>query len=316
MRVVKASPGLDPDNLLARRLGADFTVVEFDEARPLRDQVAGAHVLLLRDVPVPAEVIDAAPALKLLQRYGQHLVGVDVGHARRKGIWVARAPVVLTEADHVVAEHAMFFMLALVKRYREGLVSIERGLLGRPVTRSLLGKTLGLVGVGKTGTELARLARGFGMRVIAVKRTADPGLAQELGLDFLGTMDRLDELLGQADFVSIHLPLEAETVGFFGHRELARMKPGGYVINIARGPIIDQDALLAALRSGHLAGAGLDVFAREPIDPGDPLLKLLTVVATPHVAGATEEMQARLAEIVAENIRLVSAGRAPHHQVT
>jgi phosphoglycerate dehydrogenase-like enzyme len=316
MRVVKASPGLDPDNVLAGKLGPGFTVAEFDEARPLRDQVAGADVLLLRDVPVPADVIDAAPALKLLQRYGQHLVGVDVAHARRKGVWVARAPVVLTEADHVVAEHAIFLMLALVKRYREGLVSIERGLLGRPVTRSLLGKTLGLVGVGKTGTELTRLARGFGMRVIAVKRTADPHLAQQLGLDFLGTMDRLDALLGQADFVSIHLPLEAETVGFIGRRELAVMRPGGYVVNIARGPIIDQHALLAALRSGHLAGAGLDVFAREPIDPGDPLLKLLTVVATPHIAGATEEMQARLAEIVAENIRLVSAGQAPHHQVT
>jgi phosphoglycerate dehydrogenase-like enzyme len=315
MRIVKASPGLDPENILARELGADFTVVEFDETKPLIEQVAGAHVLLLRDVAIPAELIDAAPALKLLQRYGQHLVGVDVAHARRKGIWVARAPVILTEADRVVAEHAMFLMLALVKRYREGLLSIERGLLGRPVTRSLLGKTLGLVGVGKTGAELARLARGFGMSVIAVKRTPDPRLEEELGLAFLGTMDQLDELLGRADFVSIHLPLEAETAGFFGRREFEGMKPGGYLINIARGPIIDQDALLAALRSGHLAGAGLDVFAQEPINPADPILQLATVIATPHIAGATEEMQKRLAEIVAENIRLVSAGSAPRHQV-
>lgn len=312
MIVVKAAPGLDPDNILGKLLGPDFEVIDYDPARPLRDQVAKAGVLLLRDVPVTAEVMDAAPNLKLLQRHGQHVVGVDLAYARKKGIHVARAPVVLSAADKVVAEHALFLMLALAKRYPEGLAAIRARVLGRPTTRTLIGKTLGMVGLGKTGEELARLVMPFGMRVIAVKRSADPDLARQLGIE-IRPMEALDAMLEQADYVSIHLPLEAQTVKFLSAARIARMKPGACLINIARGPIVDQDALYDSLRLGHLGGAGLDVFAEEPIDPDNPLLSLPNIVVTPHIAGATEEMQLRLAELSAENIRLVAAGRPPLH---
>ena len=315
MIIVKAAPGLDPDDVLGRLLGPAFQVRQYDEARPLREQVADAAVLLLRDVPVTAEVMDSAPGLRLLQRHGQHVVGVDRAHARRKGIWVARAPVTLSAADQVVAEHALFLMLGLAKRYREGWNAIQSGRLGRPVTRTLIGRTLGLVGVGKTGEELARLVAPLGMRVVGVKRTPDPALAQRLGMVRLGGMDELDAMLAEADYVSIHLPLDPSTVGFMDARRIALMKPGACLINIARGPIVDQDALYLALSTGALGGAGLDVFAEEPIAPDHPLLALPTVFATLHVAGATEEMQQRLAEMSAANIRLVAEGRPPLHLV-
>ena len=220
MLIVKAAPGLDPDNILGKLLGPSFRIVEYDGARPLCDQVADASVLLLRDVPVTAEVMDRAPGLRLLQRHGQHVVGVDLAHARKRGIWVARAPVVLSAADRVVAEHALFLMLALAKRYREGWAAIDAGLLGRPVTRSLIGRTLGLVGVGKTGEELTRLVAPFGMTVLGVKRSPDPELAARLGMSWLGGMQDLDAMLPKADYVSIHLPLEASTVGFMDARRI------------------------------------------------------------------------------------------------
>lgn len=314
MIIVKAAPGLDPENILGQLLGDGFEVIEFDPSRALAEQAKRADVLLLRDVPVTAEVMDAAPYLKLLQRHGQHVVGVDCDHARKKGIHVARAPVVLSAADKVVAEHALFLMLALAKRYPEGLAAIRERALGRPITRTLIGKTLGMVGLGKTGEELARLVAPLGMRVMAVKRSPDPALAKRLGIE-IDTMDGLDHLLGEADYVSVHLPLEPATVGFFDAVRLARMKKGACLINIARGPIVDQNALFDGLRSGRLGGAGLDVFAQEPIDPDDPLLALPNVVVTPHVAGATQEMQQRLAELSAANIRLVAAGQLPLHRM-
>ena len=315
MKILKVAPGLDPGNLLGRTLGPGFEVADYDPARPLVEQVAEAEVLLLRDVPIPAEVIDAAPRLRLLQRYGQHLVGVDLPHAAAKGIPVARVPAEVTGADRMVAEHAIFLMLALAKRYKEAAAAVAAGELGLPRTYGLEGKTLGLIGVGRIGSHLARLARGFSMSVIAVKRTPDKTLAADLGLDFLGDPSHQDEVLARADFVSIHLPLEPATIRSFGRRQFERMKPGSYLINIARGRIVDKEALYRSLTSGHLAGAGLDVFWVEPIDPGDPLLALPNVIATPHIAAPTYETEALSAQVVAENIRLVAAGKPPKHPV-
>jgi phosphoglycerate dehydrogenase-like enzyme len=315
VKIVKLAPGLDPGNQLGRVLGSGFEVHEFDPARPAIDQVRDADVLLLRDVPVPASLIDAAPRLKLLQRYGQHLVGVDIGYALKKGIHVARVPSNVSRADEAVAEQGFFLLMAVAKRLPLSLRSIAERRLGTPETVTLAGKTLGLVGVGSTGTALARMARGFGMRVTAVKRTIDRALERELGLAFLGTMTQLDAMLAEVDFVSIHLPLQPSTVGFFGRREFAMMKRGSCLVNIARAPIVDKAALHEALESGRLAGAGLDVFWDEPANPGDPLLQFPNVVLTPHVAGASPEIHERLAQTVAANIRAVERGETPQHLV-
>jgi phosphoglycerate dehydrogenase-like enzyme len=153
------------------------------------------------------------------------------------------------------------------------------------------------------------------LRVIAVKRTADDGLARELGLTWLGTMDRLPELLAESDFVSLHLPDNPQTVDMIGQRELTQMKRGAFIINISRAPMLNRHALQRALAAEHLGGAGLDVWWEEPADPADPLLAFPNVVISPHIAGDTMDVERRLAELSAENARRVARGAPPLYVV-
>ena len=315
IRILKAAPGLDQSNLLAKVLGPGHEVIEYDPIVPLSVQGRDADVFLLRDVPVTAAVMDAAPRLKLLQRLGHHVVGVDFDHARKKGIPVANIPASVSGGDRMVAEHALYLMLAVAKRANECAAALKGRQLSRIVPFALTGKTLGLLGVGNTGTELARMVAGLGMRVMAVKRTADHKLARELGFAYMGDMSGLDKVLAEADFLSVHLPLDLATTGFVGERVFSRMKPGSVLINIARAPIVDRAALHQALLKGPLGGAGFDVFWEEPAAPDDPLLQMPNVVVTPHIAGTTYEVMERLARVAAENIHLVTAGRPPQYLV-
>lgn len=309
MKIKKASPGLDQRNRLGQMLGEGFVVEDFDRSRALVEQVADADVLLVRDVPITREVIDAAPRLKLIQRPGDHLPRIDFAHAAAKGIPVSRFPSPIQAAPaRAVAEHAFHLLLMLAKQQWLARASVKAGRIGLPKTYAVHGKTLGLVGVGNTGEALARLAVPFGLRVIAVKRSADDALARELGLAWLGTMERLPELLAQSDFVSLHLPQNPQTVDFFGAREMASMKRGAFLINIARAPMLDKQALHDALVSGQVGGAGVDVWWQEPADPADPLLALPQVVLTPHIAGDTMEVETRLAELTAANVRSLARG--------
>ena len=317
MKIKKASPGLDQRNRLGSILGEGFVVEDFDGARPLAEQVGDADVLLVRDLPITREVIDAASKVRLIQRPGDHLPRViDLAHARSKGIPVSRFPSkVQGSPARDVAEHAFYLLLALAKQQWLARASVKARKAGLPKTMSVHGKTLGLVGLGNTGEALARLAVPFGLRVVAVKRSADDALARELGLTWLGTMDRLPELLAESDFVSLHLPQTPETVDFIGRDELSRMKSGAFLINISRAPMVNRAALAEALQSGHLGGAGLDVWWQEPADPADPLLALRNVVLTPHIAADTTESETRLAELTAENVRRIARGEAPRYVV-
>jgi phosphoglycerate dehydrogenase-like enzyme len=317
MKIKKASPGLDQRNRLGSILGEGFVVEDFDAACPLAEQVGDADVLLVRDLPITREVIDAASKVRLIQRPGDHLPRViDLAHARSKGIPVSRFPSkVQGSPARDVAEHAFYLLLALAKQQWLARASVKARKAGLPKTMSVHGKTLGLVGLGNTGEALARLAVPFGLRVVAVKRSADDALARELGLTWLGTMDRLPELLAESDFVSLHLPQTPETVDFIGRDELSRMKSGAFLINISRAPMVNRAALAEALQSGHLGGAGLDVWWQEPADPADPLLALRNVVLTPHIAADTTESETRLAELTAENVRRIARGEAPRYVV-
>jgi phosphoglycerate dehydrogenase-like enzyme len=314
-QIKKAGPSLAIEDMVERMLGSEFVVEAFDPARPLTQQVDGAHVLLVRSVPVTREVIDAAPRLRLIQRPGVHLEAVDLEHASAKGIPVCNVPATLTHGGEDVAEHVMFLVLALAKRYREALASLGARRIGVPSTHVLRGKVLGLVGLGRTGSAVVGMARGFGMRVWAVKRTVSEEMREGMGLEWLKTHDHLPELLRQSDFVSLHVPLNQETTGLIGAAEIALMKPSAFLINVARGRVVDRAALLAALREQRLAGAGLDVFWDEPIDPNDPLLALPNVIATPHVANMTLETIETIARVAADNIRRVRAGLSPMHQI-
>lgn len=314
-QIKKAGPSLAIEDMIARVLGSEFAIDEFDPARPLARQVDNAHVLLVRSVPVTREVIDAAPRLRLIQRPGVHIESVDIGYASARGIPVCNVPASLTHGGNDVAEHVMFLALALAKRYREALVSLGVRRVGTPSTHVLRGKIFGIVGLGRTGSAVVQMARGFGMRVWAVKRTVSEGMRAAMGLEWLETDRHLPELLRESDFVSLHVPLNKETEGLIGAAEIALMKPSAFLINVARGRVVGRSALLAALREQRLAGAGLDVYWDEPIDPNDPLLALPNVVATPHVANMTLETIETIARAAAENIRRVQAGLPPMHQV-
>ena len=314
-QIKKAGPSLAIEDMIARVLGSEFVIEEFDPARPLARQVDNAHVLLVRSVPVTREVIDAAPRLRLIQRPGVHIESVDIGYASARGIPVCNVPASLTHGGNDVAEHVMFLALALAKRYREALISLGARRVGTPSTHVLRGKVFGIVGLGRTGSAVVQMARGFGMRVWAVKRTVSEGMRAAMGLEWLETDRHLPELLRESDFVSLHVPLNKETEWLIGAAEIALMKPSAFLINVARGRVVDRSALLAALREQRLAGAGLDVYWDEPIDPNDPLLALPNVVATPHVANMTLETIETIARAAAENIRRVQAGLPPMHQI-
>lgn len=314
-QVKNAGPSLAIENKIAQLLEPDFEIEEFDPARPLAQQVDSAHVLLIRSAAITREVIDAAPRLQLIQRPGVHIESVDFDHAGARRIPVCNVPAALTHGGEDVAEHVMFLALALAKRYREAAASLGARRIGAPSTHVLRGKVFGLVGLGRTGRAVVDMARGFGMRVWAIKRTVSEDLRNAMGLEWLKTPDHLPELLRQSDFLSLHIPLNEQTKGMIGPFEIALMKPGAFLINVARGHVVDRSALMAALREQRLAGVGLDVFWDEPIDPKDPLLALPNVIATPHVANMTQETIETIARVAAENIRRVKAGLPPMHQI-
>jgi phosphoglycerate dehydrogenase-like enzyme len=198
-----------------------------------------------------------------------------------------------------VAELAAFLMLALARKLPLHARSFERRVVGDPPGSELSGKTLGIVGLGASGRALARIARGFGMDVIALRRTP---AASDADASWVGGPSDLDALLARADYVSLHAPLGEDTRGLIDARRLALMKPTAFLVNVGRGALVDREALLAALREQRIAGAGLDVYWEEPPDPADPLFALDTVVATPHLGGVTGEALARIADRVAATL--------------
>lgn len=291
--------------LLREKLaGTPLRVVEVDPARPLEEQVGGMAALIPSMARVTASVIAAAPRLKAIVQFGAGLDGVDRAAAEARGIAVRNVPGANAQS---VAELAAFLMLGLARRLPEHARSRAARLVGDPPGSELLGKTLGIVGLGATGRALARVARGFGMDVIAVKRTPapDPDAA------WVGGPADLDTLLARSDYVSLHVPASSETRGLIDAARLARMKPSAYLVNVGRGELVDKGALLEALRSRRIAGAGLDVYWDEPPDPDDELFRLDNVVATPHVGGTTYEAMNRIADRVAALLRELAVPSAP-----
>jgi phosphoglycerate dehydrogenase-like enzyme len=268
--------------------------VEVDPGRSLEEQVAGMEALIPSMARITASVIAAAPRLKLILQFGAGLEGVDRAAAEARGIPVRNVAGANAQA---VGELALFLMLALARRLPEHRRSFENGVVGDPVGTELLGKTLGIVGLGATGRALARMARGIGMRVIAVRRSV--GGKKDPDAEWVGGPSDLDRLLAEADYVSLHLPTSPETLRMIDAGRLAKMKPSAFLVNVGRGGLVDRDALVAALRERRIRGAGLDVYWEEPPDPNDPLLSMDNVVATPHVGGTSDEAMARLADRVA-----------------
>lgn len=250
-----------------------------------------------------AELIDSAPRLRAISKFGVGVEAIDLDAATRAGIGVTSTPGVNADS---VADLTLALILSLARRLPEVTAALRAGRFERAAGMELAGKTLGLVGLGAIGQAVARRAQAFGMQVVGRAPTSAADYAGEQGIE----LAPLEELLPRCEVLSVHTPLDDCTSGLIGASELAALPRGALVINTARGGIIDEAALLAALRSGHLGGAGLDVFADEP--PGDnPLLALDSVIATPHVGGATREAFLRAGLAAVDNLLALLHGEAP-----
>jgi D-3-phosphoglycerate dehydrogenase len=282
---------IDPAGVQLLQEEPEIEVVEaFRDKRDLPAALRDAHALVVRsETKVTRELLEAAPELKVVARAGIGVDNIDVEAATWRGIAVLNAPSANTVS---AAEHAMGLLLALVRRIPWADRSMRYGEWDRQrfLGIELRGKTLGIVGLGRIGAHVAILARGFGMRLLAHDPHITEARARELGAELVS----LEELLARADVVTLHLPLTSETRNLLDAKRLALMKPTAVLINAARGGLVDERALLEALETGKLAGAGLDVFETEPLPADSPLRRAERVILTPHLAGSTVEAQERV----------------------
>jgi phosphoglycerate dehydrogenase-like enzyme len=273
------------------------------------------------DVLVPAmhgvdgSVMDAArPAL--IQQFGAGLEGVDLEAAAARRIPVANVPANQTGNAGSVAELAVLHLLALSRRFDQARARLRDGLLGEPVSCGLAGQTATVVGLGAIGREVLIRLRPFGVRLVGMGRRprSEVDATVVALLDEYRPLDELHAALAATDLLVLCLPLTQDTRGLIGAAELQALRPGGILVNVGRGPLVDHDALVAALRSGHLEGAGIDVFWQEPIDPADPVLAE-NVSATPHVGGVTTHAYRATAQRFAANVERLRRGEPPEDRV-
>jgi len=270
--------------------------------------LAGMHGYIAGLDAIDEKALQHADQLKVIARYGVGVDNVDLEAAKAKGIVVTNTP----GANSVsVAELALGLMLALARQIPEAVEAVHQGKWPRYAGLSLQGKTIGLLGLGAIGRQLVRRLAGFDCRIVAHDPLVDAGVARDLNVE----LTTLDGVLGQADFVSLHVPLLPETRGMVNEVFLRKMKPGAFLVNTARGEIIDEGAMLQALQSGHLRGAGLDAFAVEPPDADNPLLKLPQVVATPHLGAMTDGATSNMGWLAMRDCLSVLKNEEPAHRV-
>jgi len=262
---------------------------------------------------VTEELLERAPKLKVIARFGVGYDDCDVDAATRHKVYITHTPGVLTNA---VSDLTMLLILSLARgiRYADRYTRSEweKNLKDYPSSGSdLADKTLGIIGLGRIGYEVAKRAKAFGMNIVYHDQV--PNKAAEN--DFDARRLDLDDLLKQSDFVTIHCSLTPKTTKLVGDREIGLMKRSAFLVNTARGPIVDQKALTKALQEKRIAGAGLDVFEKEPIALDDPLLKLDNVILTPHMGSLTREARRGMALMDAKNISQVLKGRVPDNVV-
>jgi glyoxylate reductase len=299
-----------PRKLLAERFEAEFWT---EHGRPPRAEVlrrlAGKDALIcLLTEKIDDELLAAAPRLRIAANAAVGFDNVDLPACTRRKVAVTNTPGVL---DETTADFAWTLLMAVARRLIEGDTLARSGQwhgwnLDQLCGADVWGKTLGIFGLGRIGRAVARRARGFNMRVIYHSRTpAPPEVERELNAAYAGR----DQVLAEADFVSLHVPLTPETRGLIGPRELARMKPTAFLINTSRGPVVQESALVEALAAGKIAGAALDVYEREPQIPDG--LRRPNVVLAPHMGSGSVETRTKMAMMAAENVIALFDGRRP-----
>ncbi|UCD45913.1 MAG: hydroxyacid dehydrogenase [Candidatus Bathyarchaeota archaeon] len=263
-------------------------------------------------IKITREVMASSPRLKAVGVHGIGCDHVDLEAAKELGKVVLNTPKALTET---VAEMTLALMLSLTRRVVSADKAVRSGEWSRKYSdlkgTEVMGKTVGIVGLGKIGAAVARRLRGFEVKILYYSRTRKSELEAEIGVEWA----ELGDLLARSEIVSLHIPYSPETFHFISGREISLMKDGALIVNTARGRIIDQEALVEALRSGKVAGAALDVFEVEPLDPGDPLTEMDNVILAPHLAASSHEAMWRMATQVADGVLKVLRGEVPDHPV-
>jgi D-3-phosphoglycerate dehydrogenase len=310
--------------LLAKLNQTGLTGETIDYKKPILPQIADAEAMVNGFGIIDKSFIDECPNLQLIQQTGIGVDNVDVSYCTSKSILVANVPLANAVS---VAEHTLFLLLYLAKNVKEKTLAANNnntnnnrsGSLFEKRVPDILGseiqrKVLVIIGLGATGLEVAKRAKSFGMHVIAVTKNPfvkKPGIDKAYFVDNLGGSEILSESISRADYVSLHTPLTEETKNILGAKELALMKKSAYLVNVARAPIVNKEALYTALSNSKIAGAAFDVFWEEPPDPNDKLLKLNNFLLTPHIAGWTADSVDAIARIMATNIERFAQGETP-----
>lgn len=283
---------------IAVRLPEGSSIAHWNRATPLTRAVADIDVLLPSNAPITADVIAAAPALRLIQQPAAGYEHIPLDAARARSIPVCIAP----GTNHVaVAEHALFLLLALARRAPLAQRAFAAREIGVPVGIELAGRTLGIIGMGRSGTALADRARALGMTVRGLGRGA--------------TRDECTAFYAACDAISIHCPLDDATRSMIDSDAFAAMRPGALLVNVSRGGVIDRDALVTALAENRIGGVALDVHWHEPPDPDDSLYRDPRVIGLPHVAGSTGEAFARITDVIVGNVTRLLTGAPLLHRV-
>ena len=298
---ILVADAIAPEGLAPLRGDARFELLDRPglSGAALADAMVGVDAVLVRSATkITRDSLARADKLTVIGRAGVGVDTIDVEAATERGIAVLTAPAGNTIS---AAELTLALILAVVRRVPAADRSMRAGQWDRKSFNGaeLQGKTLGLLGAGRIGSEVARRARAFGMRVVAFDPFLTEERAQAIGLE----LATLDAIVREADIISVHVPLTETTTGLIGERELAMMKPSSFVVNVARGGVVDEKALHRALRENRIAGAALDVFEKEPLPPDDPLRALDNVVLTPHLGASTVEAQHSVALEIADAVR-------------
>ena len=293
--------------------GLRITISPSPDRNTILSLIHDADGLLVRTAGVfDGELMDHAPNLKVIGRHGVGVDHIDLDAARERGIVVVNTPEANSQA---VAEYASGLMVSLFRFMQEADTAPRVGdwnARDRLVGTELIGRTLGIIGLGRVGSRIARICSlGFQMKVIYYDIVRKPEFERDLGVEFAS----FDEVVTQSDILTLHTPLTPLTRSMINEKTLASMKEGSCLLNASRGPVVDLDALVGSLQSGHLAGAGLDVFPDEPLDPSHPIMSLPNVRLSPHMASRSHESMIRMA-LVAEDVARVLNGEEPRFPVT
>ncbi|WP_321495772.1 2-hydroxyacid dehydrogenase [uncultured Desulfobacter sp.] len=274
------------------------------------DSLKGIDVLIPTMSAVNEKILESADRLKLIQQCGSGLESVNIEAARKKNIQVCNVPTDISGNADSVAELGIFMMIGLSRNIPGMAKSMANRRMGEPQGISLQGRTAGIIGLGGIGKALIRKLKTFDMRIIGITRSNTERAKNELGLEWTGTPDEISWLLKESDYVILSLPLTDESRNMINADTISYVKEGAFVINLSRGGVINKEALENSLAAGKVAGAGLDVFWKEPPDPSDSIFRY-NVMATPHIGGSTDVSMKGIVKVVAENIRRLENNQPP-----